>query len=45
MVYGAISGLQETPPGYDFEKTFGNLETVFEGNYEFDPRVEPLNDG
>jgi hypothetical protein len=44
MVHGAISGLQETPPGYDFENTFGNLETVFEGNYEFDPRVKPLND-
>jgi hypothetical protein len=44
MVHGAISGLPETPTGYDFEKTFGNLETVFEGNYEFDPRVEPLND-
>jgi hypothetical protein len=44
MVYGAISGLQETPAGYDFEKTFGNLETVFEGNFEYDPRVKPLND-
>ncbi len=44
MVHGAISGLQETPTGYDFEKTFGNLETVFEGNYEFDPRVGSLND-
>jgi hypothetical protein len=44
MVQGAISGLQDTPAGYDFKKTFGNLESVFEGNYQFDPRVEPLND-
>jgi hypothetical protein len=44
MVQGAISGLQETPAGYDFGKTFGGLESVFEGNYKFDPRVEPLND-
>src|SRR5260370_7800467 len=44
MVHGAISVLQETPTGYDFEKTLGHLETVFEGNYEFDPRVGSLND-
>lgn len=44
MVQGAISGLQETPTGYDFGKTFSDIETVFEGNYKFDPRVEPLND-
>jgi hypothetical protein len=44
MVQGAISGLQDTPAGYEFGKTFSGLENVFEGSYKFDPRVEPLND-
>jgi hypothetical protein len=44
MMQGAISGLQEAPAGYDFGKTFSGLETVFDDNYKFDPRVAPLND-
>jgi hypothetical protein len=42
MVHGAISGLSETPAGYDFSKTFDELEAAFEDEYKFDPRVAPL---
>jgi hypothetical protein len=42
MVLGAISGLADAPGGYDFGKTFSELETAYEGDYKFDPSVEPL---
>jgi len=44
MVQGAISALEETPPGYEFGRTFNSLEAVFDGSYRFDPSIEPLND-
>jgi hypothetical protein len=43
MVQGAISGIADTPTGYDFSKTFDELEAAFEGRYKFDSKVEPLN--
>jgi hypothetical protein len=44
MVDGAMSAIQETPAGYEFEKTFSELESVFDGRYKFEPRVASLND-
>jgi hypothetical protein len=43
MVQGAISGLRETPAGYDFGKTFSELESAFDGSYKFDPSIAALD--
>lgn len=43
MMQGAISGLRETPAGYDFGKTFSELESAFDGDYKFDPSVASLD--
>ena|SRR5665213_2756620 len=43
MVQGAISGMQETPAGYDFGKIFGEVEAAFDGDYKFEPSVARLD--
>jgi hypothetical protein len=41
MVQGAMSGIAETLDSYNFQGTFTQLESAFDGRYKFDPIVAP----
>lgn len=42
MVLGAISGLADTPPGYEVTSVFEELESAFDGRRQFSSRVAAL---
>ena len=43
MTRGVMTNFAKIPEGYDFEKTYTALESVYRVRHKFDPRVEPLS--